>query len=284
MKPLVSVILSSYNYDKYVGEAIRSVLNQTYRNLEIIVVDDGSRDHSREVIESTLRETDLPTRTIFKENGGQSSAFNAAYEHLQGELVTFIDSDDEWRENKLEAMVGLYGTCPEGGVYQHQVEVGFGGSNRLEYILSGDVFRGWEQIGRLNLATYQGRISPFVPTVGLMFRKEVLDQVFPIPRELITCPDAYLTRTSAAYGPLYSHPGVLATWRDHEENAGKGTTYGYHEYWLPVIMPALNRFYRERGFGVEFYYEASTEETRTLPNGNRASSRWLNRILGRGRS
>ncbi|MCA9414769.1 MAG: glycosyltransferase family 2 protein [Candidatus Omnitrophica bacterium] len=260
MNPLVSVVLSSYNYENYVADAIRSVFNQTYPHLELVVVDDGSRDNSREVIEETLRESNLPSRMIFKENGGQSSAFNTALEHLNGELVAFIDSDDQWNLNKLEAMVRLFETCPDGGVYQHQVEVGFGGANRLEYIISGDVFRGWEQIGELNLAVYQGRISPFVPTVGLMFRKEILEKVFPIPKELITCPDAYLTRTSVAFGPLYSHPAVLATWRDHEENAGKENTYGYHEYWLPVIMPALNRFYREHGFNVEFYYEAPVEE------------------------
>jgi len=283
MKPLVSVVLSSYNYENYVADAIQSVLSQTYRPLELVVVDDGSQDNSREVIEENLRDADIPVKMLFKENGGQSSAFNAAYEHLAGDLVAFIDSDDQWKPNKLEAMVDLCETCPGGGLYQHQVEVGFDGPNRLEYIISGDVFKGWEQIGSLNLAVYQGRISPFVPTVGLMFQKEKLDKVFPIPKELVTCPDAYLTRTSVAYGPLYSHPALLATWRDHEENAGKANTYGYHEYWLPVIMPVLNRFYRENGFDVEFYYDPPVEEPVESSIGDADSPGLLNRLLGLGR-
>lgn len=129
----------------------------------------------------------------------------------------------------------------------------------------------------MNLAMYQGRISPFVPTVGLMFRKEVLDRVFPIPKILITCPDAYLTRTSVAFGPLYSHPGTLATWRDHGGNAGKENSYGYHEYWLPTIMPTLNQFYRENDLGVEFYYEEDRAIPKAAGKKRFASLRWFDR-------
>lgn len=275
MESLVSVILTSYNYEAYVGEAIRSVLNQSYRNLELIAVDDGSRDGSREAIEEAVRGASIPVKTIFKENGGQSSAFNAAFKKAEGGMVAFIDSDDVWREDKIERMMDLAECCPGGGVYQHQVEVGFGGPPRLEYIISGDVFAGWRGIGRMNLAMYQGRISPFVPTVGLMFRREVLDRIFPIPKVLVTCPDAYLTRTSVAFGPLYSHPATLATWRDHGDNAGKENSYGYHEYWLPTIMPTLNQFYREHDLGVEFYYEPDSTGSEPSVGGSGKFRRWM---------
>jgi len=281
--PLVSVVLTSYNYEAYVAEAIQSVFTQSYRNIELIVVDDGSQDASPDVIRSMIQDAPFPVKTLFKENGGQSSAFNAAYEHVHGEIVCFIDSDDVWREDKVKAMVNLIRRCPDGGVYQHQCEVGFGGPNRLEYIISGDVFDGWKRLGpRVNVAVYQGRISPFVPTVGLAFRKAVLDQVMPIPKQLITCPDAFLTRTCITHGPLYSRPAVLATWRDHGDNAGKDEQFGYQAYWLKVIMPALNEYYRDHDIPLEFYYDPADQSKpakAAIPGGlRRLPRRLLNRL------
>lgn len=100
-KPLVSVILNNYNYADYLEEAIQSVLKQTYSNYEIILVDDGSTDASREIIEKYADTYDkiIP---IFKENGGQTSAFNAAFERANGEIIALLDSDDYWYPEKLE--------------------------------------------------------------------------------------------------------------------------------------------------------------------------------------
>jgi glycosyltransferase involved in cell wall biosynthesis len=90
MTPLVSVIVGNYNYAAYVGEAIESVLAQTHPRVEVIVVDDGSTDGSRAVIE---RYGDR-VRALFKPNAGQGSVYNAGFRMAQGELVLFLDSDD----------------------------------------------------------------------------------------------------------------------------------------------------------------------------------------------
>src|SRR5215207_8868462 len=90
MQPLLSIIIANYNYGRFVGQAIDSALAQAWEHKEVIVVDDGSTDESRQVIEPYGRHI-LP---IFKDNGGHGSAFNAGFTRSRGEVVIFLDSDD----------------------------------------------------------------------------------------------------------------------------------------------------------------------------------------------
>src|SRR5215470_16584996 len=103
-KPLVSVVINNYNYGRFVGEAIRSALSQSYAPVEVIVVDDGSTDNSRNVIEEYGKEI----TTVFKANEGQSSAFNAGFAKSSGEIVCLLDADDLFLPNKVEKVVGAY--------------------------------------------------------------------------------------------------------------------------------------------------------------------------------
>lgn len=103
-RPHVSVILDNYNYAQYVGEAIESVLKQTYQDFEVIVVDDGSTDGSRAMIEAYAKK-DIRIRPLLKENGGQMSAFNAAFAQTSGDIIALLDSDDYWYPKKLERIV-----------------------------------------------------------------------------------------------------------------------------------------------------------------------------------
>lgn len=257
LSPLVSVILTSYNYAQFVGDAIRSVLSQSYQHLELIVVDDGSKDDSREVIEETLREARIPVKTVFKENGGQASAFNAGYAEATGHVVAFLDSDDYWYEDRVAKVLDYMRLHPGGGIYQHQMDTGKG--LKRHGLLSADVFRLWKQWGNgsFNLADDHSGVffSPFLPTSGLSFRRSVLDKVFPIPESLVTCPDAFLTRTASAYGPLVSISTCLGVWRDHDTNAGKGSQTTLSNYWIPVILPALNQYYRAHKLGLELLHD-----------------------------
>jgi len=95
--PLVSVIIPTYNRAKYVTQAIDSVLAQTYRNYEIIVVNDGSTDNTREV----LKRYGDNIRYIYQENAGGAAARNTAIKAAKGQWIAFLDSDDEWLPEKL---------------------------------------------------------------------------------------------------------------------------------------------------------------------------------------
>lgn len=92
-KELISVIVPTYNVEKYLERCINSLVCQTYKNLEIIIVDDGSTDHSGEIADRLAR-SDARISVIHKSNGGLSSARNAGLENAMGNYIGFIDSDD----------------------------------------------------------------------------------------------------------------------------------------------------------------------------------------------
>src|SRR5262245_12737070 len=101
---LASIIIDNYNYGRFLREAIDSALGQTYPHTEVIVVDDGSTDDSREVIAS------YGDRIIalLKENGGQASAFNRGFAVSRGEIVCFLDADDTLLPTAMEQAVALF--------------------------------------------------------------------------------------------------------------------------------------------------------------------------------
>ncbi len=100
---LISVIIPGYNVEKYIEKCVKTVVNQTYTNLEIILVDDGSKDKSPELFDA-LAETDSRIRVIHKPNGGLSDARNAGLEVMTGRYVAFLDSDDYISENYFEIL------------------------------------------------------------------------------------------------------------------------------------------------------------------------------------
>lgn len=98
---LVSVIIPVYNVEKYLNRCIKSVLGQTYKNLEIILVDDGSTDNSSQICDE-YKKIDSRIIVIHKENGGLSDARNAGINKATGKYITFIDSDDSIEKDMIE--------------------------------------------------------------------------------------------------------------------------------------------------------------------------------------
>lgn len=102
-KVLISVIIPVYNVEKYLRKCINSILNQTYKNLEIILVDDGSPDKCGKICDE-YREKDLRVHVIHKENGGLSDARNIGIKNATGKYIVFIDSDDWIHPNMIEIL------------------------------------------------------------------------------------------------------------------------------------------------------------------------------------
>lgn len=118
-EPLVTVIVGAYNADRYVGEAIDSVLAQTHPSLELIVVDDGSTDATGEIAESY----GPPVRRIRQENGGMAAARNRAIPEAQGSFLAFLDADDRFPPDKLTRQLEVFEAQPElDVVYGHVTE------------------------------------------------------------------------------------------------------------------------------------------------------------------
>lgn len=111
---LFSIVMPVYNKEQYVEAAIRSILNQTYQNFELIVIDDGSKDSSAEVIH---RITDKRIRYVFQQNGGESVARNHGISLCKSDFIAFLDSDDLWLPDYLETINSLIEKYPDAGAY-----------------------------------------------------------------------------------------------------------------------------------------------------------------------
>ena len=101
---LISIIVPVYKVEKYLQECVTSIQNQTYRNLEIILVDDGSPDKSGKLCNEYAKR-DSRIKVIHKVNGGLSSARNAGLKIAKGEYIGFVDSDDYIRKNMYEKLL-----------------------------------------------------------------------------------------------------------------------------------------------------------------------------------
>ena len=102
--PLVSVIVPAYNAEKYIGNCIKSVLQQTYPYFELIIVDDSSTDNTVKIIKSFIDKRIKFLQQI--NNNGVSSARNNGLSIAQGQWVTFLDADDQWLPTRLEHLIG----------------------------------------------------------------------------------------------------------------------------------------------------------------------------------
>src|SRR5690554_3627666 len=113
--PLVSVVIASYNMGQYISQAVDSILNQMWSNLEVIVVDDGSQDNTPVVMQGY--ESDKRVRYFRTDNQGQPKAKNYGLKQAGGDFIAFCDADDFWEPNKLEVQIPLFDNPKVGIVY-----------------------------------------------------------------------------------------------------------------------------------------------------------------------
>lgn len=103
--PKVSIIIPAYNCAPYITDAMKSVLNQTYKDYEIIVVDDGSTDNTREIMEEYIKKYSEKIRYLYQENKGVCAARNKGIKEAEGKYLAFLDQDDIWLREFLQKMV-----------------------------------------------------------------------------------------------------------------------------------------------------------------------------------
>ena len=108
MNPFISIIMPTYNRAGYIEEALDSIKKQTFTDYEIIVVDDGSTDNTKEILENYSG-----IRYLLLEHGGIATARNAAVKAARGKWIAFLDSDDLWKEDKLQKQVDYLHTHPD---------------------------------------------------------------------------------------------------------------------------------------------------------------------------
>ena len=207
---LVSIIVNNYNYGRFLRQAIDSALKQTYSHIEVIVVDDGSTDNSREIIAS-YGDKIIP---VLKENGGQASAFNAGFAVSQGELVSFLDADDYLFANTVERIVSVW--KPGIAKVQYYLDVVDTGGNFLGTYPPRE--RRLDRGEVLPILLEKGRYETSV-TSGNSFNRSGLNKIFPIPEtKFKISADSYLVTLVPFDGQVFSIEQNLGAYRIHGDN------------------------------------------------------------------
>ncbi|HKS95384.1 MAG TPA: glycosyltransferase family 2 protein [Terriglobia bacterium] len=198
MRPFLSVLIDTYNHEKYIEQAMLSAVEQDFpaNEYEIVVVDDGSSDRTPDIV----RKFEPRVRLLRKKNGGQASAYNFGASQLRGEAVAFLDGDDWFAPGKLGTVMEALEKHPEAAAVGH----GF--------------YEVKEQAGEIEahaarqtilltletpLAAHEALLAvPFLHNAALTLRRRVLDRVIPIPEVLRFCADAPLAIASMSMGLL----------------------------------------------------------------------------------
>lgn len=223
-KPLVSVLMANYNYGEYIGEAIQSLINQTYPHWELIVVDDGSTDDSVEqVTQFSKREPRI--KLIQKENEGVATALNVAFDNAQGEILCLLDSDDIFFPEKLDLTVRSFLDCSDAGLSVHKVLPIGSRHNIISYPIPAEIRGGY--IAAEILAN--GGDAPLPPASGISVRREVAREFFPVPCHLRKGVDSYIRFCAAMLAPVSAIDRPLAFYRIHQHNLTAASRYSKHK-------------------------------------------------------
>ncbi len=210
----ISVIIGTYNYGRFIEEAVDSVLAQDWKGgtLELIVVDDGSTDDTRQ----RLARYGRAVHYLYQENAGQAAAFNAGFKASSGDIICFLDADDSWKPEKLRKTAEAFAADPGAGMVQHfMMDVSPDGSampQRLEV-----------RRERYELEDLLDGTASFTGTSGLAFRRSVLEKLMPVPAGLFYCADEYLYTTVLFHAGIRSVNEVLGLKKIHGANWFAGT-------------------------------------------------------------
>jgi glycosyltransferase involved in cell wall biosynthesis len=205
--------MCNYNYGRFIAEAMDSVLKQTYTHFELIIVDDGSTDNSRKVIQSY---NDPRIRVIFQPNQGQAAAFNAGFTQSCGELIAFLDSDDRWEPEKLKKTIrGFHHFYIPISLVQHNLQMIDVNSQPLNQIHP-RIDSGIRDVLKLYLR--EQHTGFFSATSGIVCQRSALNHVFPLDESWRICADVALTRPLPIFGQIFTLEEPLGYYRVHDHN------------------------------------------------------------------
>ncbi len=247
--PLVSILINNYNYGCFLSEAIDSALAQNYQHCEVIVVDDGSTDNSREII-ARYGDKIIP---VLKENGGQASAFNAGFAASRGSIICFLDSDDIFMPEKATEIVKAFTSHPECGWFFHPLHY-TNTPNQLS-VESNDSasIKTYDLRSHFQSGKIKGKLPSIIPaTSGLCFTRSFLELILPMPEVgRISTNDNYLKYTALALCKGLTLNRKVGILRIHDNNTFTGKKnnqltsamlIAINAYWIRFKFPLLSKY------------------------------------------
>jgi len=202
-KPLVSVIITCYNHGKYLAKAIESVRSQSYQSSEVIVVDDGSVDNTREV---SQRYPDLTY--VYQTNAGLSAARNTGVKHAKGDYLVFLDADDWFLDRALEINVGFLNNDSSAAFVAGGYELYYEPEDKT-WVVQQDIPGNY--YGQLLKGNFIGMHAT------VMYNKWVFEK-FQYDTSLRFCEDYDLYLRIARLYPIIYHTELIAVYRKHDNN------------------------------------------------------------------
>jgi glycosyltransferase involved in cell wall biosynthesis len=224
MSPLLSVVVPNFNYASFLGECLDSAIALDYSPKEIIVVDDGSTDGSRDILRAYEARGDISV--IYKENGGQPDAVNQGLARARGELIYVLDSDDKVFPHMAKEVLRLW--TPNTSKVQFSLEsIDQYGKPLGSVFPNYHTERSPEELRRSVIATGEYQ-SP--PTTGNLYARKYLDQLFPIDRNRFRYSDGPMNAVAPLYGDVFSIATPLGQYRMHTQNQWGRTTFNPRAY------------------------------------------------------
>lgn len=216
MKTFFTVVIPLYNKRNYIKNTIQSVLNQTFKDFEILIVNDGSTDGSEEVVK-TFKNSRI--RLISQENKGVSEARNKGISEAKGEYIALLDADDYWYPHHLNSLKQLIELFPEAGLY----------GDRYEIILQNKTARlsslsEYIQIEPVLIKDYfaESLADPILWTSATAFKKDMFYEIGEFDSNLRTAQDLDFFLRAALKFPVAFHPKVgMRYFKDSENNLAK---------------------------------------------------------------
>ena len=214
MKPEVSIILPSYNYENYIGKTIDSVLNQSYPNWELIIIDDGSMDNSLDVIK---RYKDKRIHLFTQKNKGVSSTLNRGIRNSSGKYICFLDADDKYHPDKLDAQVEYMNSGFDIVTTQVQVIDDKDEESPIEHFkMTWNLYDKKEIFGEDRVANFL--YKNYFCKSSLMIRKELFNKYGYFDPRLITAYDLDLWLRMIPSAKITRVDKILTYYRWHDKN------------------------------------------------------------------
>src|SRR6267154_2132159 len=222
-QPLVSILISNYNYGAYLGEAIESALQQTYDKLEVVICDDGSTDGSPRILER-YRSRDRRINVVYQANGGQSLALNAAFRNSNGNIICLLDADDIFMPNKVEHVVHSFGTAPHSGLAVNAMLIVDAAREPLgEIPFLHQLPSGWQ--GPSLCLSAPHFLPAIPPSSGLSLHRSVAEAIFPLPSDLTANSDGVIQVLAPMMTPIVALRTPLSEYRIHGRNTAAVSTF-----------------------------------------------------------